>query len=157
MALALVVALVVPMVALAAESDTTEITGTVAVAIEVSAPSSAALGSMEVSETNELVGGPITVTVNCTQTGWTLGASESGGNGFMSSAVSTDLLNPLQIKGGDIAAYTALSGTDVLLEETGADAAGETEIEDVNFNQKVVYADTAGAYSIIITFTGTAT
>jgi hypothetical protein len=153
MALALVAALVVPMVALAAV-DSTEVTGTVAVAIEVSAPDGADLGSMEVGD--NVLASAITVTVNCTQTGWTLGAKDASNGGKMSGAPG-NLTNALKIEGGDQSTYTALSGTDVLLETTGAAAAGETEIDDVNFQQTVEYADTAGSYAITITFTGTAT
>jgi ABC-type glycerol-3-phosphate transport system substrate-binding protein len=161
MALALVAALAVPLAALAApieDTDTTTVSGTVAVAIEVTAPASAGLGSMEIGD-NELASA-ITVSVNCTQTGWTLGAADKRVSpvsaGHMDDT-TTALIAALQIKGGDQASYTALSGTDVPLETTGAGAAGQTDISDINFNQKVEYADTAGAYSIIITFTGTAT
>jgi len=149
--LGLMAALAMPMAALAAVG-TTEVTGTVAVAIEVTAPAGAGLGSMDIG--NNTLASDITVTVNCTQKNWTLGAKEAGGDGKMSGTPGT-LANALKIKGGDIADYTALSGSDVLLEDSGAAAAGQTDIDDVNFQQTVVYADTAGAYSINITFTGT--
>lgn len=145
-------ALAMPMAALAAESGTTEVSGTVAAAIEVTAPAPASLGSMDVGD-NELASN-ITVTVNCTSLTWTLGAREDGGDGKMSGTPGT-LLNALKIRGGDQSSYTALSGTDVLLEDTGATAAGQTDISDVNFQQTVEYADQVGTYSINITFTGT--
>ena len=156
MALTLMAALAMPMAALAAESDTTEVSGTVAAAIEVTAPAPASLGDMVVGD-NELASN-ITVTVNCTSLSWTLGAADKRVSpvsaGHMDDT-TTALTNALKIRGGDQSSYAALSGSDVLLEDTGATTAGQTDISDVNFQQTVEYADQVGTYSIVITFTGT--
>ena len=156
MALTLMAALAMPMAALAAESDTTEVSGTVAAAIEVTAPAPASLGDMVVGD-NELASN-ITVTVNCTSLSWTLGAADKRVSPVSAGHMddnTTALTNALKIKGGDQGSYAALSASDVLLETSGAASAGETDISDVNFQQTVEYADQVGTYSIVITFTGT--
>jgi len=144
----LVAVMAVPVMA---ATDTTDVTGTITATIEVDAPTSANLGDMEPTVAKTLEGGDITVTVKCNVDGWTLGAKEDAGDGKMSGTPGT-LTNALKIKGGALTTYTALSGTDVMITPT-TPVAGETAVNNVNFQQTTTWADKAGSYSITITFT----
>jgi hypothetical protein len=132
----------------------TDISGTVPVVIEVDAPASAALGTLSVSAPVSL-GSPITVTVKSTDPKWTLGASaDDAGLMYTSDVPALKLANALKIQGGDLGtAWTSLSAPVTV--KTATASVGQTDIADVNFQQSIGYGDTAGKYTINVTFTGT--
>ena len=145
-AVVLVAVMVTPVMA----ATSTEITGTVLKAIEVSAP--AGFG-MSLNPTSSPTTSPVQkATVNANHAGWTLTVVESGGDGNMSGTPGT-LTNAMEIDGGDLPDYTALSGTPVTLEDGGDSVAGTTDIDDIYFQQAVEWGDAAGSYSITVTFT----
>ena len=151
MVLATVAAMVVPLSAVAA--SVTTISGTVPVVIEVDAPSSTALGTLSVSAPVSLVS-PVTVTVKSTDPAWTLGASADDAGLMYTSGQALKLANALKIQGGDLGtAWTSLSAPVTM--KTATASVGTTNIADVNFQQTIGYGDTAGSYSIIVSFTGT--
>jgi hypothetical protein len=165
MVVAVVAALAVPLTVSAATTTPSTgplvISATVPVVLEVDAPSGAVLGASDGTMSlgpNTVYGGDITVTVKCTKAGWTLGAKDASGSakpGYMYPSSGPALASALQVEGGIQTTYTNLSGTDVMLTPASAPV-GTTNINNVNFQQTIGYGDTAGAYTISVTFTGTA-
>lgn len=151
--LAVVVLLAVMVTPVMADTGSTEITGTVEEAVEVSAPAAFGLGVLTVGGTTE--SGEKTVTVDANHAGWTLEVHEADGEGKMSTNGDV-LTNEMQVKGGDITSYTNLGGNaaKVTLEDSGAK--GTSQTISVYFSQAVTWGDVAGTYSITLTFTATA-
>ena len=146
-AVVLVAVMVTPVMA----ATETEITGTVPKAIEVSAPTTFAMPSLDPASSPIESTPAKTAIVNANHTGWQLTVIGSS-SGKMSGTAGT-LTNAMLVKGGDETTYTSLASA-VTLEGSGA--AGESQtISDISFQQAVTWGDVAGAYSITVTFTAT--
>jgi hypothetical protein len=149
---ALVIALSVSIPTLALDdTETTVITGTVPLSINITAhPGDFDLGTLTLD--TQIQSGDKTVSVKCNKAGWTLTVAETSGDGFMANG-STPLTEPLYVKGGHLSeTYTGLN-TSPSLETSGAK--GTVDITDIEFAQTSRDADTAGIYTITVTFTAT--
>ncbi len=148
MLVALVGVLITPMAVLA---DTTDITGTVPVVVEVIAPVDFAMASLTP------VNSPITSSAQTANVSankaWTLNVKESGGgeDGKMYST-SGNLTAEMTVTGGDEGAYVSLATPGADLETAGV-AGGAQLISDIYFRQAVAWTDIPGNYSITVVFT----
>ena len=146
--LAVVVLLTVMVTPVMAED--TVISGTVPTIIEVDPPDGFTMPSLN-PKNSPVTSDAQTATVNA-NAAWQLEVVEAGGtpDGKMSGTPGT-LTNAMLVKGGDETTYTSLA-SEVTLESSGAVGGGQT-ISDITFQQAVEWSDTAGDYSITVTFT----
>jgi len=149
--LAVVVLLAVTATPVIAATDT-EITGNVPKAIEVIAPAGFAMPSLDPALSPIESTTAKTATVNANHAGWQLTVIGSSSGKMMKS--TTPLTNAMLVKGGDQTTYTSLASA-VTLESSGT-VGGSQTISDITFQQAVEWSDTAGDYSITVTFTASA-
>lgn len=160
-AVALVAVTVAPVMA---DTGTTEITGTVPKAIEVTAPVNFEMPSLDPGTSPESAAK--TATVKANHAGWQLTVKDAMAaidavskdasiEGYMWTGATTTTLvlaSPLDVKGGDLMSYADLT-SERTLESSGA--SGTTDVDDIYFQQAVGWGDEAGDYSITVTFTAT--
>jgi len=149
--LALMAALVIPGAVIANGSPTTDVTGNIVEAtITITAPSAIAFGdfvfgdNIEQSATN----GTVVVTANSrnvTAVPWQVAAKDNTNGGFMKNG-ATPLTNKLQI---------SKDGSAYAVADTGISYTGNGD-GPLPFwaKQNIAGAETVGAYTITITFTG---
>jgi hypothetical protein len=152
--LAAVVLVAVTVAPVMADTGTTDITGTVPKAIEVTAPGDFSMPSLDPA-TSPITSSVQTATVNANHADWTLTVVEAGGtpDGKMAPTAGDPLASAMTVKGGDQATYASLASA-VSLETAGA--TGTTDINDIYFQQAVGWGDEAGDYSITVTFEASA-
>jgi hypothetical protein len=150
LSLSLVLLMIVALpVNISAESGSLNIGATVPSSISIVVPSNFNFSDIQTGSFTTSSAKIVTVTINSTD--WTLTASESGGSsdGKMSTG-TVDMKNALTIKGGDQIDYTPLSSTVTIKSGT---TSGTTTIDDIYFRQQIASNESAGTYSITVTFT----
>jgi hypothetical protein len=152
LSLVLILLLVLP-VSAQADSGNVQILGSVSSTITVTVPGTFAMPDFVPG--NNSTSSAKAVTVNTNGVHWTLKVVESGTSpdGKMSGTNGT-LTNTLKVKGGDVADYTSLASEVTL--KTGS-VTGESQINNIYFQQSVASGDVAGEYSITVTFTAALT
>ena len=144
--LGMVLALAVPIVALAGNTGTTTVSGTQASVIEVTAPTTISFGafSIGVNSGQSATNG----TVACNGTTWSVTAKDLkvSDAGLMTSGANK-LAGKLQISSQESSGYAAA--------DTGITYESNPTTLPFYVKQNVAASDKAGAYTITITFTGT--
>ncbi|MEW6182910.1 MAG: hypothetical protein AB1500_07000 [Bacillota bacterium] len=156
----LLLVLGIPATALAA-TDTTNVTGDIAETISISTPATIALGALTVAANNTSADQTLTVYANNSSKTVSLTVCDNNqvaDIGKMASGANI-LTDPLNVKGGDVAAYTALpevAASTITLENAGAvnGATGQYQVTDFSVRQYVYWSDEqAAGYAITLLFT----
>jgi len=156
MVLALVAVLVVPTAALAVEGST-QVTGTLAgVTYTLSVPASVSLTLTRGAETSGNVA-PITATTDGTNTLVTIEVKDGSvqGGKMRIGTTSTYLTNIMQIEGGTLSKTNLLNTNLALVTNQSLSSGSYTLSPACKVWQNVAAGDTAGDYSITLTFTAT--
>ncbi len=152
-ALALVAVLAMPMAAMAAENDSTEVSGDISVELELTAPGDIDLGTMTIAGANAADATAGSVKCN-SSLGYTVTVKSDKTDGIMASG-SYALANALQVTTGSFGPG-AVTTTDPTAAIVDTSAPGITAI-NLHVSQAIVYADAAANnYGLTLTYTATA-
>jgi hypothetical protein len=151
MALALVAALVVPMVALAADAGDTEISGTIGEVLELTVPAPIVLGAMTVAGSPAHGTSDPAGSVECNHSGgYTVTVQSNNHNGKMvGAATATELGTALSVTTGSLSGVTVIDEVQTCVSK---DVAGVTAIP-LTVSQVIATTDPADSYSITLTYT----
>lgn len=134
-----------------ATEDTTGVSGTISTTITVAGPADIAL-TFVAGQTAASTAQTITVQNNV-YVNVTVGDQDATTPGYMDSATNT-LASPLQVKGGDLISYAAVTTEQTLKSNW---APGENnQITDFYVQQAVAWTDPPGDYSLTLVFTDSA-
>lgn len=153
-AIAIALSLTIP--TLAATSDTTTITGTIAAAIDVTAPET--IDAMVLVPDETTTSEEVSLTVKCNKPGWSLTASANN-SGVMKSPTVGDLSQPIYITGGAVT-NQSLANPKTLVAQSTTVAPSSTIGANlftgtVTFQQSAQWDDEAADdYVIVVTFAG---
>lgn len=132
----------------------TQITGIVPAIMELTAPTSFDMPSLDPESTQPVTSTAQTATIKSNQV-WQLTVVDSdvSPDGKMALTVTpfTPLTNAMTVTGGDITSAQTLD-TARTLEDSGTQGAAQT-ISDIKFYQTVAWTDEPGEYAITVTFT----
>jgi hypothetical protein len=134
-----------------AETDTTGVSGSIAQTITVDGPTSIAL-TFVAGETAASNAQTITVQNNVAVNVTVKDQAETT-PGYM-KAGATSLAGALQVKGGDLASYAAVTTEQTL--KSGWAAGENNQITDFYVQQAVAWTDPPGDYSLTLVFTASA-
>lgn len=160
LALSLLVALVIPASAALAQTGTTGVSGTLATTYTITPPATIDFGLISAAGPYTSIDYPVTASTNDGLiTSVDIGVADASANAGFLTLGANSFATALTAKGGDIVAYAAVSGTDIMLESLEPLAGpGSYTLIDFSVEQTIVAGDLvlpAGAYSTTLTFTAT--
>jgi hypothetical protein len=151
--LGLMAALAVPMAALAADNGTTEVSGNVTAALELTAPANITLGAMVIGVNTGTSATDGSVKCNNLD-GYTVTVESNRADGKMVSATPNTLTNALVVTTGSLNDKIVTTTPQTCVDESSP---GETSIH-LDVSQTIAYTDAADTgYALTLTYTATAT
>jgi hypothetical protein len=149
--MASVIVLIFP-VTVAAESDTSTLTGTVGATMTISSPETITLPSLIPGTTVASTSQSLTISTNTN--GWSLIVTENSGSndGKMEKSGGVTMTYPVYVKGGELSIYNSMAAPVTLKNATGVPCANQA-IEGIFFQQQVAANEAPGIYSMTVLFT----